>query len=249
MATFSAKTWVDRISEYPTRRTLTKENGTSEIVTVARSEGTVSKEGDAFSAANMNNLETRIGNAITSVNTDVAALKKYVGDGKTLVAKAITDKGKATAADASFQTMSDNVRLMAGVQYGYGVTAADARVNTSSASYKSGYSVGYGAGCKTKVLKDYDIVWFWAGASNPAPSGVYTKTFTVSEAKEILFAGVKHTRSYSDRPCDIDMYITISGKNVTVTICRYTKDDGETDANPSGGDSAFDYSGLTVVYR
>lgn len=75
MATFSAKTWVDRISEYPTRRTLTKENGTSEIVTVARSEGTVSKEGDAFSAANMNNLETRIGKAITSVNTDIAALK------------------------------------------------------------------------------------------------------------------------------------------------------------------------------
>lgn len=76
MASFSAKTWVDRISEYPTRRTLTKENGTSEIVTVSRSEGTISKEGDAFSAANMNNLETRISNAITSVNTDITALKK-----------------------------------------------------------------------------------------------------------------------------------------------------------------------------
>lgn len=152
MATFSAKTWVDRISEYPTRRTLTKENGTSEIVTVARSEGTVSKEGDAFSAANMNNLETRIGKAITSVNTDIAALKKYVGDGKTLVAKAITDKGKATAADASFQTMSDNVRLMAGVQYGYGVTAADARVNTSSASYTNGYAAGQASATKTARL-------------------------------------------------------------------------------------------------
>lgn len=200
-------------------------------------------------ASAMNSAIQQNAENIENMTAELTAVKKSVSDGKRTVATAITDKGVTTATDASFKVMSDNVRLMARVQYGYGVTAADARVNTSSASYKSGYSVGYGAGCKTKVLKDYDVVWFWAGASNPAPSGVYTKTFTVSEAKEILFAGVKHTRSYSDRPCDIDMNITISGKNVTVTICRYTKDDGETDANPSGGNSAFDYSGLTVVYR
>lgn len=57
---FEAKTWKDRITEYPTRRTLTKEDGTTEIVTVARNEGTVSEAGDAFSAENMNNLERRI---------------------------------------------------------------------------------------------------------------------------------------------------------------------------------------------
>lgn len=57
---FVTKTWKDRITEYPTRRTLTKSDGTSEIVTVARNEGTVSQEGDAFSAANMNDLEQRI---------------------------------------------------------------------------------------------------------------------------------------------------------------------------------------------
>lgn len=204
---------------------------------------------DGDTAGKLANRIVELQNSVSSLQTEMTSIKKSVSDGKSLVAKAITDKGKATAADASFQTMSDNVRLMAGVQYGYGVTAADARVNTNSASYKQGYSVGYGAGCKTKVLKDYDVVWFWAGASNPAPSGVYTKTFTVPEANEILFAGVEHTRSYSDRPCDIDMNIKISGKNVTITICRYAKDDGETDSNPSGGDSAFDYSGLTVVYR
>ena len=51
MALFTKKTWKNRMSEYPTRRRLTKENGTTELVTVARSEGTVSQEGDAFSAA------------------------------------------------------------------------------------------------------------------------------------------------------------------------------------------------------
>lgn len=57
---FKTKTWTDRVTEYPTRRTLTKADGTSELVTVARAEGNVSVEGDAFSAANMNDLEARI---------------------------------------------------------------------------------------------------------------------------------------------------------------------------------------------
>lgn len=57
---FTQKTWKDRVTEYPTRRTLTKTDGTSELVTVARAEGNVSVEGDAFNAATMNDLEERI---------------------------------------------------------------------------------------------------------------------------------------------------------------------------------------------
>ena len=53
---FVKKTWKDRIAEFPTRRRLTKEDNTSELVTVAREEGTLSQEGDAFSAENMNDL-------------------------------------------------------------------------------------------------------------------------------------------------------------------------------------------------
>lgn len=61
---FVKKVWKNRISEYPTRRTLTKEDGSTELVTVSRSEGTVSQEGDAFSADNMNYLEQRIEDAL-----------------------------------------------------------------------------------------------------------------------------------------------------------------------------------------
>lgn len=57
---FKAKTWTNRVTEFPTRRILTKEDGSSEIVTVARAEGNVSSEGDAFNAENMNDLENRI---------------------------------------------------------------------------------------------------------------------------------------------------------------------------------------------
>lgn len=57
---FEKKTWTDRVTEYPTRRSLTKEDGSTELVTVTRDEGSVSTEGDAFSAENMNDLEARI---------------------------------------------------------------------------------------------------------------------------------------------------------------------------------------------
>ena len=64
---FTVKEWVDRVTEYPTRRRLIKSDGSSEIVTVERSEGTVSQEGDAFSAENMNDLEQRVANTFKVV--------------------------------------------------------------------------------------------------------------------------------------------------------------------------------------
>ena len=67
---FTKKTWTDRISEYPTRRTLTKEDGTTETVTVTREEGTISQEGDAYSAANMNDLEQRVADGFSTLSQD-----------------------------------------------------------------------------------------------------------------------------------------------------------------------------------
>lgn len=75
---FEKKIWTDRVSEYPTRRNLIKSDGTSEIVTVERSEGSISAEGDAFSAANMNGLEERIAAGFE----DMGKLKFSYADGK-----------------------------------------------------------------------------------------------------------------------------------------------------------------------
>ena len=61
---YEQKTWVDRQSEHPTRRTLTDTtSGTKYTVDVERDEGTITTRGDAYSAANMNGLEQRITNA------------------------------------------------------------------------------------------------------------------------------------------------------------------------------------------
>lgn len=57
---FTKKTWKNRIAEYINRRLITMEDGSTSLVTVARDEGTISQEGDAFNAANMNDLEDRI---------------------------------------------------------------------------------------------------------------------------------------------------------------------------------------------
>lgn len=69
---YTRKTWVDRVSEYPTRRILTDTStGTSQQVTVQRSEGTVTTNGDSFDAETMNDFEGRIASAFT---TDQAAI-------------------------------------------------------------------------------------------------------------------------------------------------------------------------------
>ena len=56
---FVKKTWQDRISQYPNRRTI-NDGSTTKVVTVGRDEGNITQPGDAFTAANMNDLEQRI---------------------------------------------------------------------------------------------------------------------------------------------------------------------------------------------
>ena len=73
---FSLKTWVNRISEYPNRRKLTHEDGSTELVTVARAGGQISAEGNAFSAEEMNDLENRIKGGFDEVNQSLRELNE-----------------------------------------------------------------------------------------------------------------------------------------------------------------------------
>lgn len=60
---FNKFTWVDRVSEYPSRRTITDTStGVSQTATIVRNEGTVTEQGTPFNATNMNSLEDRIDN-------------------------------------------------------------------------------------------------------------------------------------------------------------------------------------------
>ena len=63
---FVKKTWKDRISEFPNRRTV-NDGYTTKQVTVGRDEGTITEAGDSFDAANLNDLEQRIEDAYGDV--------------------------------------------------------------------------------------------------------------------------------------------------------------------------------------
>lgn len=75
---FSLKTWVNRNSEYPNRRKLTHEDGSTELVTVARAEGQISAEGNAFSAEEMNDLENRIKGGFDEINQSLRELNEGI---------------------------------------------------------------------------------------------------------------------------------------------------------------------------
>ena len=66
---YVSKTWVDRVSEYPTRRTLTDTTTLeTQQVTVTRDEGTITEVGDAWDATNMNTMESRINSAFSALS-------------------------------------------------------------------------------------------------------------------------------------------------------------------------------------
>lgn len=74
MSLFVPKEWKDRLAEFAGRRKLTNvSTGEETTVDVSRAEGEVSQAGDAFSAANMNDLEQRIKDGFDKVDTNLTA--------------------------------------------------------------------------------------------------------------------------------------------------------------------------------
>ena len=56
----------------------------------------------------------KIDKSIKTISDEVAEVKKSVSDGKSKVASAITDKGVATEATDTFDTMTENIRKISG---------------------------------------------------------------------------------------------------------------------------------------
>lgn len=59
-------------------------------------------------------------NMLNEICAEINETKKLSGDGKTLVADAITAKGVETATDATFEVMAENITSMAEVQFNAG---------------------------------------------------------------------------------------------------------------------------------
>lgn len=75
---FTQKTWEDRLVEFAGRRKLTDVTTQAvQTVDVTRDEGNVSREGTAFSASNMNDLEQRIAEAFSEMSDSLGGIKIY----------------------------------------------------------------------------------------------------------------------------------------------------------------------------
>ena len=92
---FVKKTWKDRISQYPNRRSITDSNGIVKTVTVGRDEGVVTEGGTPFNATEMNDLESRIATAIGASQGALTA-----GDNIDITSDIISVTGYMTAAEA-----------------------------------------------------------------------------------------------------------------------------------------------------
>ncbi len=90
---------------------------------------------------------------LTAITTNINDLKKSVADAKASIASALTAQGVNTPADASFETIVNNVGTVATNKYNAGVTAGKNSATLRSAVYSCagdddisyGYSTEYAA--------------------------------------------------------------------------------------------------------
>lgn len=145
---FEKKEWVDRQSQYPSRRKLTATT-IENVYEVDRAEGEVTEPGNAFDAQNMNDLEDRIYSALGTLDgTDISILDKtniftktnledvlvelfmYASNGKTLIANAIGGSASSTFQvlanlAASIKKDRDNGKTLIANAIGGGAVAKD----------------------------------------------------------------------------------------------------------------------------
>ena len=69
MAFFNIRQWIDRVSQFPNRRTLTNVEDPTDVKTydLSRAEGEITTQGTAITGANLTDLENRIASAFTAV--------------------------------------------------------------------------------------------------------------------------------------------------------------------------------------
>lgn len=132
---FKKKTWKDRMVEYAGRRKLTNISTNQSIICdVARSEGTVSQEGDALSSQNLNDLEQRIEDGFTEVKQTTDTLNQNLGNINGLLPSGITNLADLLKYWISNGYLSDpNLRAL--VPF---LTGNDSRIihNSSNTNYQ-----------------------------------------------------------------------------------------------------------------
>ena len=88
--------------------------------------------------ANITGLDTKL----SGYDSEIASLKSSVSEGKSLIAAAVTDKGVQTAADATFQTIANNIAAITS-KNNYVVVGSTSPFNDSITAVSTGPDQSY----------------------------------------------------------------------------------------------------------
>lgn len=205
---FTKKTWKNRIAEYINRRLLTNEDGSTNLVTVARDEGTISQEGDAFNAANMNDLEDRIEAGFADVTQ---SLTNVNNSKKTYLNFALPN----VAADAKAVCDYINKNYLLGQLSP--ATTVDFDVVASNADWFSGT-----LSTDTTTLSPGRTVWgIVQQRTSSAENSTLYKYFASETGGFSSVSALDHVKSFIDVSTILKSYTTIAaGATVTYTATR-----------------------------
>lgn len=205
---FTKKTWKNRIAEYINRRLLTNEDGSTELVTVARDEGTISQEGDAFNAANMNDLEDRIEAEFNEINQSLT----NVNNSKKTYLRLILPN---IAADAKAVCDYINKNYLLGQLSP--ATTVDFDVVASNVDWFSGT-----LSTDTTTLSPGRTVWgIVQQRTSSAENSTLYKYFAAGTGGAGSVSALDHAKSFIDVSTILKSYTTIAaGATVTYTATR-----------------------------
>lgn len=239
---FTKKTWKNRIAEYINRRLITMEDGSTNLVTVARDEGTISQEGDAFNAANMNDLEDRIEaefnevtQSLTNINNSKKTYLRLVLQNVAADTKAVCDyinknylMGQITPMHSvEFDVIASNSEWFSGV------LSTDSNVNSSARTV-------WGIVQKRSISADNSTLYkyFGAGASPVGSVRVIDETIADPMFCESI-PGRNQITNF--------LYVNLSDRNSDVNKIHYFGSDNPATAFTNSPYTAGPFYGYRVV--
>lgn len=180
-------------------------------------------------------VETKI---TEEIDAKIQELEQSFQGGCSVIADAITGGrdgngtgGVPTAADASLNTMNDNITAMALLNYNQGISFADGRVNTESASYTSGQDSVYST-IIANAVSDQGRGKHWAGTlSFVAPQTRYyiivIRGTDYIASDGITISGVTSSSKFAsciaqNNAGELDIYKVSANQGSTVTVTYNT---------------------------
>lgn len=132
----------DTLQSHPASDFLLKSEYTpvdlSEYLKTATADTKYAAASHTHTTTNITGLDTKL----SGYDSEIANLKSSVSEGKSLIAAAVTDKGVQTAADATFQTIANNIAAITS-KNNYVVVGSTSPFNDSITAVSTGANQSY----------------------------------------------------------------------------------------------------------